>query len=54
MIGTFKVPNTPIFEVTRKTAGEDISDVIIRWFKFKFKSKRKIYVYTEGGTKDDR
>ena len=54
-IGTLKVPNTPIFEVTRKTAGEDINDVILRWLKFKFKSKKKIYVYTnEGGTNDDR
>lgn len=53
-IGTLKVPNTTAFEVTRKTAGENIDDVIMRWLKFKFKSKRKIYVYTEGGTKDDR
>ena len=53
-IGTLKVPNTPAFEVTRKTAGENIDDVILRWIKFKLKSKKKIYVYTEGGTKDDR
>ena len=53
-IGTLKVPNTTAFEVTRKTAGENIDDVILRWIKFKFKSKKKIYVYTEGGTKDDR
>ncbi len=53
-IGTLKMPNTPAFEVTRKTAGENIDDVIIRWIKFKFQSKKKIYVYTEGGTKDDR
>lgn len=46
-IGTLKVPNTTAFEITRKTAGENIDDVIIRWLKFKFKSKRKIYVYTE-------
>lgn len=53
-IGTLKVPNTTAFEVTRKTAGENIDDVILRWLKFKLKSKKKIYVYTEGGTKDDR
>lgn len=53
-IGTLKVPNTTAFEITRKTAGENIDDVILRWIKFKFKSKKKIYVYTEGGTKDDR
>ncbi len=53
-IGTLKVPNTTAFEVTRKTSGENIDDVILRWLKFKFKAKKKIYVYTEGGTKDDR
>ena len=53
-IGTFKVPNTTAFEVTRKTGGENIDDVIMRWIKFKFKAKKKIYIYTEGGTKDDR
>jgi len=53
-IGTLKVPNTTAFEITRKTAGENIDDVILRWLKFKMKSKKKIYVYTEGGTKDDR
>lgn len=52
-IGTLKVPNTTAFEITRKTAGENIDDVILRWIKFKFKSKKKIYVYTEGGTKDE-
>ena len=53
-IGTLKVPNTTAFEITRKTAGENMDDVILRWLKFKFQSKKKIYVYTEGGTKDDR
>lgn len=53
-IGTFKIPNTTAFDITRKTGGENIDDVIMRWIKFKVKSKKKIYVYTEGGTKDDR
>ncbi len=53
-IGTFKIPNTTAFDFTRKTGGENIDDVILRWIKFKTKSKKKIYVYTEGGTKDDR
>lgn len=52
-IGTFKIPNTTAFDLTRKTGGENIDDVILRWIKFKTKSKKKIYVYTEGGTKDD-
>lgn len=53
-IGTFKIPNTTAFDFTRKTGGENIDDIILRWIKFKTKSKKKIYVYTEGGTKDDR
>ncbi len=53
-IGTFKIPNSVAFEITRKTGGENIDDVIMRWLRFKFKNKKKIYVYTEGGTKDDR
>ena len=53
-IGTFKVPNSVAFDITRKTGGENIDDVILRWLKFKTKNKNKIYVYTEGGTKDDR
>ena len=53
-IGTLKMPNLTAFEVTRKTGGENIDDVIMRWLKFKIRNKNKIYVYTEGGTKDDR
>ena len=44
-IGTFKVPNSVIFDITRKTGGENIDDVIMRWFKFKTKNKKKIYIY---------
>ncbi len=53
-IGTLKVPNSTAFDITRKTGGENIDDVIMRWLKFKLNNKKKIYVYTEGGTKDDR
>ncbi len=54
VIGTLKMPNSVAFEITRKTGGENLDDVIMRWIKFKFKNKKKIYVYTEGGTEDDR
>ncbi|MCI9366082.1 MAG: hypothetical protein HFJ54_05990 [Clostridia bacterium] len=54
LIGTLKIPNSVAFELTRKTGGENLDDVIMRWLKFKFRNKNKIYVYTEGGTKDDR
>lgn len=43
-IGTFKVPDTTAFEITKKTGGENIDDVIRRGIKFKMQ-KNKIYVY---------
>lgn len=43
-IGTLKVPETNAFEITKKTGGENIDDVIKRAIKFKM-NKKKIYVY---------
>lgn len=43
-IGTFKVPNLNKFEITQKTGGENIDDVIKRAVKFKMK-KQKYYIY---------
>lgn len=43
-IGTFKIPDTNTFEITRKTGGENIDDVIKRAIKFKMQ-KNKIYIY---------
>lgn len=43
-IGTFKMPNTKSFEVTKKTGGEKIDEIITRYVKFKMK-KNKIYIY---------
>lgn len=45
-ITTLKVPETNNFEITRKTGGDRIDDVIMRAIKFKQKGKR-IYVYTK-------
>jgi len=50
-IGTFKVPEMQGLEITRKTGGEKIDDVIIRAIKFKQKSN-KIYIY-KGGDEPD-
>lgn len=51
-IGTLKVPETNNFEITKKTGGENIDDVILRWIKFK-KNGNKVYVYKpEEETKD--
>lgn len=58
-IGTFKIPDTNTFEITRKTGGENIDDVIKRAVKFKMQ-KNKIYIYqkeevieTKEETKDE-
>lgn len=45
-IGMLKVPNTNGLEITRKTGGENIDDVIKRYIKFK-SNKKKYYVYTK-------
>lgn len=45
-IGMFKVPDTNGLEITRKTGGENIDDVIKRYIKFK-QNKKKLYVYTK-------
>ena len=45
-IGMFKIPDTNGFEITRKTGGENIDDIIMRFIKFK-KNNKKLYVYTK-------
>ena len=45
-IGTFKVPESTNFEITRKTGGENIDEIILRAIKFKQKKKR-IYLYSK-------
>lgn len=44
IIATFKMPTTNAFEITKKTGGENIDDVIRRAIKFKMQ-KNRIYVY---------
>ena len=45
-IATLKIPESNNFEITRKTGGEKIDDVILRAIKFKLRGKR-IYLYTK-------
>lgn len=52
-IGTLKVPETTAFEITRKTGGENIDEIILRWIKFK-NNGRKVYIYKEEETKDEQ
>lgn len=51
-IGTLKVPESSAFEITKKTGGEKVDDVILRWIKFK-KNSNKIYVYKLEDTKEE-
>ena len=45
-VGMFKMPDSNGWEITRKTGGENLDDIIKRYIKFK-KNKRKLYVYTK-------
>lgn len=46
LIGTIAMPNTKKFEITNKTGGEKIDEILVRLFKFKMK-KNRIYIYTK-------
>ena len=45
VIGAFKIPTIVGLPVTKKIGGESISEIIIRYIKFK--KNRKIYIYTK-------
>ncbi len=51
-IGTFKVPEIDTFEITRKTGGLNIDEVIKRGIQFKLRGK-KIYVYAREDKNND-
>ena len=53
IIGTFKMPDSQNWEITRKNGGQDIDDVIIRAIKFKLK-KNRIYVYEREDRKNEQ
>lgn len=44
--GTFKIPDSGTFKVTRLVGGENIDDVILRYIKFR-KKKNRIYITKE-------
>ena len=52
-IATFKVPDMKNFELTKKTCGEKIDDIINRWILFK-KNNNKIYVYMNEDITEDK
>lgn len=51
IIGAVKIPTIATIPVTKKIGGEPISEIIIRYIKFK--QKRKIYTYYEN-TKEEK
>ena len=50
IVGTFKIPETNSFEVTRKLGGEEIDKAFLRWLKFR---KKGNVIYTYLGTEDE-
>lgn len=53
VIATFKVPDTNAFEITKKTGGENIDDVIKRAINYK-RNGGNVYIYkTSEEIKDD-
>lgn len=52
-VATFKVPDMKNFELTKKTGGEKIDDIIKRWILFK-KNNNKIYVYMNEDITEDK
>lgn len=54
IIGAVKIPTIVSIPVTKKIGGEPISEIIIRYIKFK--KKRKIYTYYENNrnTKEEK
>ena len=51
IIGTVKMPEMSFLEFSKKTGGENLSDIILRAIKFKLKSN-KIYTYKGENTND--
>ena len=52
IVGTFKIPETDAFEITRKAGGQNIDDVLKQLIKFKMK-KKKIYTYAKEEKEDE-
>lgn len=51
IIGAVKIPTVATIPLTKKIGGEPISEIIIRYLKFK--KKRKIYTYYQS-TKEEK
>lgn len=47
IIGQVKIPKSNSFDLFKKTGGEYVHEIIIKYFQFT--KRRKIYTYDEGG-----
>ena len=45
-LGTLKMPDTNSYNITRKTGGENLDAILLKYIKFKSRGKR-IYIYTK-------
>ncbi len=45
-VGTFKIPDTNAFEITKKAGGEYIDKAFLKWLKFR-KKGNLIYTYVD-------
>lgn len=52
IITAAKMPNSSNFEILRKTGGEDIDEILLRYLKFK-KGGKRLYLYWTGGKEND-
>ena len=51
VIGAVKIPTIVAIPVTKKIGGEPIYEIALRYFKFK--KKRKLYIYTKEINKEE-
>ena len=49
IIGQVKLPTSNSFDLLKKTGGDYVYEIIIKYFNFR--KKRKIYTYDKGGKK---
>ena len=52
LVGAVKIPTIVAIPVTKKIGGEPIYEIVLRYFKYK--KKRKLYIYTKDIDKEEK
>lgn len=52
IVGAIKIPTIVAIPVTKKIGGEPIYEIVLRYFKYK--KKRKLYIYTKDINKEEK